>query len=152
MQIVSLLATRIASVYRIAGMEQCLALSRWAGSFDPRRRAPICSHREFEGVHACNPNALLQFVDDAVDDMAAEFSSLRKGCAERDDLRFAMIGIWQRFYPAPLRECLENLAHGLTADTQVPGDVRRALSASSDVDDNERPHARRTGKIGRAQD
>src|SRR3546814_8655692 len=54
MQIVSLLATRIASFFRIAGMEQCLALSRWAGSFDPRRRAPICSHREFEGVHACN--------------------------------------------------------------------------------------------------
>src|SRR3546814_15060238 len=80
--------------------------------------------------------------------MAAEFSPLRKGCAERDDLRFAMIGIWQRFYPAPLRECLENLAYGLTADTQVPGDVRRALSASSDVDDNERLHARRTGIAG----
>src|SRR3546814_8403499 len=60
MQIVSLLATRIASFFRIAGMEQCLALSRWAGSFDPRRRAPIYSHREFEGVHACNPNALLR--------------------------------------------------------------------------------------------
>src|SRR3546814_9422089 len=43
MQIVSLLATRIASFFRIAGMEQCLALSRWAGSFDPRRRAPIRS-------------------------------------------------------------------------------------------------------------
>src|SRR3546814_8433077 len=80
--------------------------------------------------------------------MAAEFSPLRKGCAECDDLRFAMIGIWQRFYPAPLRECLENLAYGLTADTQVPGDVRRALSASSDVDDNERLHARRTGIAG----
>src|SRR3546814_17227745 len=81
--------------------------------------------------------------------MAAEFSPLRKGCAERDDLRFAMIGIWQRFYPATLRECLENLAYGLTADTQVPGDVRRALSVSSDVDDNEQLHARRTGIAGR---
>src|SRR3546814_11513175 len=81
--------------------------------------------------------------------MAAEFSPLRKGCAERDDLRFAMIGIWQRFYPAPLRECLENLAYGLTADTQVPGDVRRALSARSEGDDNERHHARRTGIAGR---
>src|SRR3546814_16978551 len=83
MQIVSLLATRIASFFRIAGMVQCLALSRWAVSFDPRRPAPICSHREFEGVHACHTTALLYFVDDAVDDMAAVFSLLRTGCAAR---------------------------------------------------------------------
>src|SRR3546814_14514419 len=83
--------------------------------------------------------------------MAAEFSPLRKGCAERDDLRFAMIGTWQRFYPAPLRECLENLAYGLTADTQVPCAVRRALSASSDVDNNESLYVRYKGIADRLQ-